>query len=672
MHATTGAAAPPPGGADDALVRWGEREPPPERRPLAVGPLRLELCGASLENVRYLDVELLRAAQVVVRDRDWGTVPARVTRSHVSVDDDRCLIDLEVCHRDGEVDFRWTGQVTVERHGLRARFDGEAWCEFQRNRIGWCLLHPLRLAGTPATLETPQGQRRDGEFPDRISPHQPFREIRTLSYRDRGDVAGPVEVAVELDGEVFETEDQRNWTDASYKTYGTPLEQPFPVTVRRGQRMSQQITLRVTPAGPRGEGPAEPAARAAAASSGDTGRPGDEHLRIDAPGARLPALGLTIGRALTQQERRRLDATGPAFLHAELHGDDPGWPARLSALVDEASRLGVPARVAVVAASPAALDAPLSAIRTHAALGLTVHPFDAATHVSTPELVERATGLLRGSGVALGGGTRAHFAELNRATALPLAALDEVGYSVAAEVHARDRGSVRETLLAQPHTVRDARRIAAGRPVVVGPVGFAPRFNAVATGPGRAGTDDDPGDALPGNVDPRQASVFGAAWTVGALAGLAAADAVVLFDAVGLRGIAQAADATTHPSFPAGAGEPFPLWAALAALAPLAAGRVRAAEAPSGLAALAVSGEAGELLFVANLRDTPVELTASLPAALTGGRWSLLAADPASPRGWSLDTTAVVTGGEHPSLSLPAPSVALLTTRPGPPVPAPD
>ena len=31
-------------------------------------------------------------------------------------------------------------------------------------------------------------------------------------------------------GDVFEMEDQRNWTDASFKTYCTPLRQPFPAT----------------------------------------------------------------------------------------------------------------------------------------------------------------------------------------------------------------------------------------------------------------------------------------------------------------------------------------------------------------------------------------------------------------------------------------------------------
>jgi len=33
---------------------------------------------------------------------------------------------------------------------------------------------------------------------------------------------------ISFEGDVFETEDQRNWTDASFKTYCPPLRLPYP------------------------------------------------------------------------------------------------------------------------------------------------------------------------------------------------------------------------------------------------------------------------------------------------------------------------------------------------------------------------------------------------------------------------------------------------------------
>ena len=37
-----------------------------------------------------------------------------------------------------------------------------------------------------------------------------------------------------MEGDTFEMEDQRNWTDASYKTYVRPLALPWPYTLAGG------------------------------------------------------------------------------------------------------------------------------------------------------------------------------------------------------------------------------------------------------------------------------------------------------------------------------------------------------------------------------------------------------------------------------------------------------
>ena len=40
------------------------------------------------------------------------------------------------------------------------------------------------------------------------------------------------------EGDSFEMEDQRNWTDASFKVYGTPLKNLSPVEVKTGTKIS--------------------------------------------------------------------------------------------------------------------------------------------------------------------------------------------------------------------------------------------------------------------------------------------------------------------------------------------------------------------------------------------------------------------------------------------------
>src|SRR6187551_42108 len=46
------------------------------------------------------------------------------------------------------------------------------------------------------------------------------------------------------EGDIFETEDQRNWSDASYKTFCTPLSKPFPVQLRRGEKVHQKVIFK--------------------------------------------------------------------------------------------------------------------------------------------------------------------------------------------------------------------------------------------------------------------------------------------------------------------------------------------------------------------------------------------------------------------------------------------
>jgi hypothetical protein len=48
-----------------------------------------------------------------------------------------------------------------------------------------------------------------------------------------------------FDGDLFELEDQRNWGDASFKTYCTPLLLGFPHQARKGVGIMQSVTIRV-------------------------------------------------------------------------------------------------------------------------------------------------------------------------------------------------------------------------------------------------------------------------------------------------------------------------------------------------------------------------------------------------------------------------------------------
>ena len=75
--------------AEELRVRSGV---PRERRRL--GRWSVEQRGDELAEIGFAGVRLLRAVRAVVRDRDWNTVPARITG--LTADHDQLRLDLDL------------------------------------------------------------------------------------------------------------------------------------------------------------------------------------------------------------------------------------------------------------------------------------------------------------------------------------------------------------------------------------------------------------------------------------------------------------------------------------------------------------------------------------------------------------------------------------------------
>lgn len=149
-----------------------------------------------------------------------------------------------------------------------------------------------------------------------------------------------------------------------------------------------------------------------------------------------------------------------------------------------------------------------------------VSVFDPSTHTTAPGTVTAVRQVLRDLGctAAVGGGSRAHLAELNRLDFRP-DDWDFVTFPITAQAHHHDTASVLATVRAQPYMIEQASRIAPGLPVVVAPLAFRPRIGANSPG-----APSDP-------ADPRELSPVGEAWLTGSVIALRRAAALeVLFD----------------------------------------------------------------------------------------------------------------------------------------------
>src|SRR5579871_914429 len=224
----------------------GRNEPPAETQQLRAGPVTALLQGQDLRYIRAGNVEVVRRLYMAVRDQNWNTIPGVASNVQRDIGPDRFSLSFDMRHHQGAVDFSWHGELTGAPDGtITCSLDGVANAAFRYNRIGFCVLHPPSTsAGRPYRAETPNGPI-SGVLPELIGPQlikdgtllALFPAVQNLTI----DLAGGVEARFDFEGDLFEMEDQRNWTDNSYKTYSTPLALPWPKDAHAGQVIRQTV-----------------------------------------------------------------------------------------------------------------------------------------------------------------------------------------------------------------------------------------------------------------------------------------------------------------------------------------------------------------------------------------------------------------------------------------------
>jgi hypothetical protein len=208
-------------------------------------------------------------------------------------------------------------------------------------------------------------------------------------------------------------------------------------------------------------------------------------------------------------------------------------------------------------------------------------------------------------GAPFAGGSNALFTEVNR-TRPDVDVVDGVAYALNATVHAADDTSVMETPGVHGETVRSARAFSGDLPVHVGPITFNQRSNPAAAGP----EPEVDAAELPAQVDPRQCSLLGAAFTLVSAKSLAEAGAAsaTYFETTGWRGVLETEEGSALPDrFPSRPGAAFPLYHVLADLGDSIGAEVLATRSSRPLAVEALLLRAGNVLRVlaANLTPAP-------------------------------------------------------------------
>lgn len=466
-------------------------------RHLSTGPLSFLFDGETglVRNICIHEREILRGIYPAVRGRDWETFAPKLEPTEVIEGPDSVQLIIRARVTAPEVDLRWEAAITARAIGTLSyswRATAERSCI--TNRTGLCVLHPAECAGVPCVVEHVDGSRTAGWFPENISPHQPFRELRAVTHA----IGNRCLAEVRMEGAAYEMEDQRNWTDASFKTYARPLALPFPYVLTERSTIEQSIHLEV-----RG-----------------VQNPGEANERPKPP-QRNPErkiklrLGFTLPGPLPAALRDRCRSLRPAHVRVEAN------PANLTSTLDWAVAEAAGLNTVLLLAIRGATETPpkKSFFPDHCI----VHLFsEEGNAVGNPILAAWS-----GAGFAnLGTGTLNHFAELNRNRPPADGRHTHTVFGICPQVHLGDERSIQETLSQHASVAFAAYKIGALRPVFLSPISFGPRT---------------------GSHDPRLSTMFGARWLWESLKRLSdtpCVEAATFFDTHGPAGFLSEARVT--------------------------------------------------------------------------------------------------------------------------------
>jgi hypothetical protein len=499
-----------------AVRLCGTEEIGPRSRKLTAGPLTAELENGQLRYVAFKGVEALRGIAFLVRDQNWGTYTPQIDSMWVKEEAESFTVEYRAVCADANQRLQYAARIIGSNDGGLV-FDAVATPEtdFVTNRAGFVVLHPAWLAGQALKVTHVDDREEETRFPERISPSQPVFDIRALSH----EVAPGLWATCRMEGDTFEMEDQRNWTDASYKTYVRPLALPWMYTLAKGSRHEQAVRLSLTGGGAAG------GARLSGAIALELGQ--DLSLRV-------PELGVALPHDQIEAASAAIDALRvlkPRFLvcHADMR--DGAALSEFERIRQASEATGAKMVIEVVVPDEADAVASLEPVVTaakHARLEI-----DAVVVSSAADLKSWQPGATRPEkptiediaaaarevfpGVKLGGGMLSTFTELNRKR--PKAALfDFITHTTCSIVHAADDRSVMETLETLPAIIGSAKAMIDEKPYRIGPSAIAARMN-----PYGKGVADNPanGRVCLTNRDPRQRGLFNAAWTLGYVAACA-------------------------------------------------------------------------------------------------------------------------------------------------------
>ena len=461
--------------------------------------LRLDRNGAFAREISVGGEELFRGIGFVVRDANWGK-PALASEAILSQQNDRATVKSGGELQLSGCDLAWSAEWSIAEGGLEAKGRASSVTGFDTNRTGFVVLHSLGATrGRPVKVLHPRGDIEETTFPELVSPHQPFFDIEALEYT----TAAGTRLRLSFSGEVFEIEDQRNWTDASYKTYCRPLRLPYPYRIGPSTVIEQSVRLEILAVTPVGTRPPRAA-------------PWIERTAV------LPVLGTSLPPGpFVPKQLGALKALALGFTAIEVDlSDEDGLATASERIASAPGPLRIDIRMSEEKKTLAAVTTLAPLLANKAVIGVSLWDAQDSTIAAARAVAPN---------IRVGGGTGAFFTELNRLSNWPAA--DYLTWTSNPTVHGSSDETIGETTESLADIIRTARARSSAARFQIGPMTLGLRYNPNATTAEGRRTASPP--------DPRQDEMIAAAWAVGTIAGFldSVVETLAFFEPIGPKGL---------------------------------------------------------------------------------------------------------------------------------------
>jgi D-apionolactonase len=460
------------------------------------------VCTYENGNIRYIKhgkTEVLRMIYTAVRNELWHTADLTIKEERIQQYEASFEVSYHAEYKLNEIYY--SAKIDIignEDDSIAFDFNGVAQNDFLKNRIGVCIHHPINeCIGKRIVITHSDQSMTTSFFPFLISPHQPFFNVQGMQWQPSLDI----NAKLIFKGESFETEDQRNWTDGSFKTYSTPLDLPWPVEVKAGETINHSVTLSIMPCVAINES--------------------ENSSTQDVKTFPFPKIGYAKSLSpLSQEDIRQLQLIPFDHYRVECKFDDH-WEKFIEEAVNESIQLN--AKIELVLFIDNMTESHFKELVKFIRKEHLSHILLTCKEGFLPteeQLVFWISRLSKSySGVPIGSGTDWFFAELNR-NRPSNASIDFISFSISPQVHLFDNRSLIENLEAQKYTIATAKSFYTG-PLHISPISLKMR------------TYSDQSKT----IDNRQHSEFIAAWTALTIKYIAGADSITLFETKGDKGV---------------------------------------------------------------------------------------------------------------------------------------